>query len=245
MADAPARKWAHALLESHRIVEGGAAMEGWKNGYVMSGLAILLIGSIGLGVYGLIGGISASSEIFRFISLLIIFMAALAAAATVFFGLSMGNGQEAFGLPTGSVRALLAMGIMILFVVFGLPLITTPKDGPTRLADQPLTTTSVPVAQLPAAISQHQQQDLVVVVQDYGRAAGTTGATDPGAPARINVYQKVRARPAEELEVARQMLTAIVTLLTTVVGFYFGSRTATERLRDIDAVVPVAPPAAH
>jgi hypothetical protein len=203
-------------------------MNGWKNGYVMTGLAILLLGSLGLGLYGLFGGIDASSEIFRFISLLIIFMAALAAAATVFFGMQMGNVQEAFGLPTGSVRALLAMGIMILFVVFGIPLTSTPKNAPARLSDQPVSTVTVPLFQLPTAISQHEAQDLVVVVSDYGRVPN---GTDAGAPAKIAVYQKVRARPAEELDIARQMLTAIVTLLTTVVGFYFGSRSAAESLR--------------
>lgn len=202
----------------------------WHRSYVVSGLSILFIGSVGLGLYGLFGGVNASSEIVRFISLLIIFMAALAAAATVFVGLNMGNVFEAFGLPTGSVRALLAMGIMILFVVFGIPSITPPKDSPPRLSDQPVSTTSVPLAQLPAAISQHQAQDLVVVVVDYGRPAN---GGDQGAPAKINIYQKVRTRPAGELDIARQMLTAIVTLLTTVVGFYFGSKTATEK-RDTD-----------
>jgi len=216
-------------------------MNGWKNGYVMSGLGILIFGSIGLGIYGFLG---ANSETFRFISLLIIFMCALAAAATVFYGLEMGNVQEAFGLPSGSVRGLLAMGIMILFVVFGLPLITTPKDMPARLADQPVSTASVPLALLGSAISQHQAQDLVVVVTDYGRAAGATGVADPGAPAKISIYQKVRTRPTEELEIARQMLTAIVTLLTTVVGFYFGSRTAGERVRDDAAAAAAAAAAA-
>ena len=206
-----------------------------RNAYVIGGATMLVLGSIGLGLYAVLGGNGASSEIFRFISLLIIFVAALASAATVFFGLNLANAQEAFGLPTGSVRALLAMGIMILFVVFGLPLTTAAPDAAERIADKPVGTSTIPPGLLQNEINAYRGQGLIVVIADPGRSPGADPVTSPGTPARVELYQKVRARPAEELEIGRQMLTAIVTLLTTVVGFYFGSRSASEGMREAEA----------
>lgn len=210
-------------------------MPALRHNHVIGGVAMLAVAAFGLVIYAWFQGPGAGSEIFRFISLLIVFMAALAFTATVFFGLNLANAQEAFGLPTGSIRALLALGIMILFVVFGLPLTATPADAPLRVADKPIGTSLVPPALLEPEIAAYRRQDLVVIVGDRGRPVGANAAADPGAPARIDVYQKVRSRPAEELEVARQMLTAIVTLLTTIIGFYFGSRSVSEGLREAES----------
>lgn len=202
--------------------------------YAILGVIILLVGAVGLGAYAVFSA-DAVSQIFRFISLIILVIAALSITAMVFFGLGMGNREEAFGLPAGSIRSLLAIGIMVLFVVFGLPLVNPPPDVAPRLSDQPLATAAVARNELAAAVEQHRAQGLVVIVADYGRAPAAGAPADAGTPARIEVYEKIRARPSEELEIARQLLTAIVTLLTTVVGFYFGSRSAGEGLKEAEA----------
>jgi len=59
-----------------------------------------------------------------FIGLLIIFGGSLALIAVVFRWLGLQAPGEAFGLPSGSVRTLLAVGVMVLFAVFGLAAIS-------------------------------------------------------------------------------------------------------------------------
>lgn len=204
--------------------------------YVIGGVATLVASSavlIATIAWDFLGASSSADTTFRFIALLIIFMTALATCAAVFGGLRLGNAQEAFGLPTGSIRALLAIGIMILFVVFGLPLVTNDPGS----ALQPVVV-EVPRSDLNQAIQLHREQGLTVAVVNYGNDATTapnTGVLVPATPARIRIFGNATSRSPEQMDLAKQLLTAIVTLLTTVIGFYFGSRSTAEIARDAEA----------
>jgi hypothetical protein len=172
----------------------------------------------------------AGGETFRFIALVIIFMAALTLSAAVFVGLKLGNAHEAFGLPSGSVRALLAIGVMILFVVFGLPTVSPDQSEPIMVRES-----VVPRSELAAALQLHREQGLRLRVLDYGSDAVPATATTPpqiARPARFETYGRLDLRSPEEVDFGKQILTAIITLLTSVISFYFGSRSATEAARE-------------
>src|SRR5262249_38490144 len=66
---------------------------------------------------------------FWVIGMLVIFAAALSLITIVFSWLGLGAPSEAFGLPPGSIRTLLAVGVMVLFAVFGLAAVSLSKDG--------------------------------------------------------------------------------------------------------------------
>lgn len=166
-----------------------------------------------------------------FVGLLVLTATALTLTAIVFGGLNLNDANEAFGLPSGSVRTLLAVGVMVLFAVFGLKFFgnADAHTGEARLADKPFEQIEVAPARLAEEVERYKQsQSVLPVVVSPGRAA--SGA-DPGANARLNLYLLKAGRPAEAIDAQKQLLTAIITLLTTVVGFYFGSKSAGDGLR--------------
>jgi hypothetical protein len=171
-----------------------------------------------------------------FIVLMVIALAALAMAATVFSGLKLASAKEAFGLPSGSVRALLALGIMVLLVVFGLQyLVGGSNASPPHLADQPLATVSLPVAKVPGAVALYRQEHFTVVMVNPGEAASPGPPPVAEVPAQLALYPLTTARTQAETDLTKTLLTAILGLLSTVIGFYFGARSATDGMKAAQA----------
>ena len=177
---------------------------------------------------------NTGTSAFWFIGLLVVITATLTLTAIVFGALNLSNANEAFGLPSGSIRTLLAVGIMVLFAVFGLRFFADTQrfDQAQRLSEKPVEVVEAAYADKAAEVQRYEAQGFVAVVSNAGRAAGTNGAADPGANARISLYTREPRRSADAIDVQKQLLTSIVTLLTTVVGFYFGTRSATEGVRN-------------
>ena len=200
------------------------------------GGAAMLIGVLVTGLFVLpTPGEYASAS--SFIVLLVILIVALSATAIVFGGLELTNSSEAFGLPSGSIRTLLAIGIMILFAVFGLASLTGSKQL-TKINE-----VKVDSKQVKKEVVRYEAAQLVVVVETVGSpAVPASGAVAeiPAVEGKLVLYSKTKEAGAADLE--KQILTAIITLLTSVVGFYFGSKSAAEGARAVtDAGKPTVP----
>jgi len=131
----------------------------------------------------------------------VLLIAVLAAIALSFSLAGISDNRYAFGLPDGSIRAMLAMGLFAAFV-------GTAGFLYTGLA-HPTTSTA-----LGGYASEQEIQDLsktVVVLR--------TGPTVEGR-SPINVY--LRPDPAAS-DLAKQIFTTVATALVTIIGFYFGS----------------------
>ncbi|MDR7270645.1 small-conductance mechanosensitive channel [Pelomonas saccharophila] len=176
-----------------------------------------------------------------FVGLLVLTATALTLTAIVFGGLKLNDANEAFGLPSGSVRTLLAVGVMVLFAVFGLKFFgdTLDQAQTPRPSDKPFEQVEVPVARLEAELERYKQvKSVLVVVASPGRAAA---GNDAGANARLSLYTMESRPSTSALDAQKQLLTAIITLLTTVVGFYFGSKSAGDGMRGAAAAAPTDP----
>ncbi|MDT9001750.1 hypothetical protein RQP53_20905 [Paucibacter sp. APW11] len=177
-----------------------------------------------------------------FVALLVLMTAALTLTAIVFGGLNLNDPGEAFGLPSGSVRTLLAVGVMVLFAVFGLKFFAdaSAQGQQPMISDKPVAQIKVAADRLSDEVARYEkEQALKVIVTANGRLAT---ATDAGVPAEASVYLIERRRSADAVDVQKQLLTAIITLLTTVIGFYFGSKSASEGLKRGGGVNPPADP---
>lgn len=174
------------------------------------------------------------SNPFWFVGMLVIFGAALALIAVVFRWLGIAAPDEAFALPSGSIRTLLAVGVMVLFTVFGLAAVSSNDSGfMPRVSPQPIGTAVAPAASaaLTAEIQRYERQGIVAVVEQADAASAT-----------LKLHSVERVKPAETSDMQKQLITALVTLLTSVVSFYFGSRSA-EVARDANAKATAADPA--
>ena len=180
-----------------------------------------------------------------FVGLLVLTATALTLTSIVFGGLKLNDANEAFGLPSGSVRTLLAVGVMVLFAVFGLKFFVDTQDQAMmpKPSDKPFEQVDVPMTRLEGELERYKQvKSVLVVVSSPGRAAS---GNDAGANARLALYT-LESRPnTSALDAQKQLLTAIITLLTTVVGFYFGSKSAGDGMRGAAAAAPPADPGAQ
>ena len=185
-----------------------------KTGILVSiGLLILVFGFTILLAYP--APVLRSNPVW-FIGMLIIFGASMGLMAVVFSWLGLQAPGEAFGLPSGSIRTLLAIGVMVLFAVFGLAAIST-DEGSQRPSDQPLPTVAIvngDTAVVQAEIKRYKALNVVAVP-----------ASISASGAELKLYRMESFRSQEATDLQKQIITALVTLLTSVVSFYFGSRT--------------------
>lgn len=113
----------------------------------------------------------------------------------------------ALGLPEGSIRAFLTIGLLVLVAVFG----TFIYFESGKSASYTIVRTDVPVASPDELASLVKSVGDKFVVIPKGKTADVVSATPDTTRA----------------DVAKQLLTMIATALTTVIGFYFGTSAAT------------------
>jgi hypothetical protein len=134
----------------------------------------------------------------------------------------MTDGTQALGLPQGSVRALLAFALAIVFVAVSswtlgglfdpIGLQIAKDDGPTADVD--------------AFLKRYQGDPRYIIVEtpqdkDNKTSSGT-------------VFIKREAPDKDVLDIAKQIVTISATVLVTIVGFYFGSKSTTDVAKSVN-----------
>ena len=125
----------------------------------------------------------------------------------------MTDGTQALGLPQGSVRALLAFALAIVFVAVSSWTLGGLFDpmGPEVAKDQGAT------ADVEAFLKPYENDHYIIV--ETQPDAKTSAAT---------VYLRREAPEKDVVDIAKQIVTITATVLVTIVGFYFGSKSTTD-----------------
>lgn len=150
---------------------------------------------------------------------ILILFGAMALTATLFRRLGLSDRSEPLALPPGSVRAVIALALVVLFAIISVMLF--------QVLSQPYVIKSIS-AQAKDELLQQSANRMIAVLPAACAASGVEGGC----------FDVHLARPhgEESTDIAKQLLVLIGTLMTSLVSFYFAARTA--------SAAPAAPDAA-
>ena len=214
------------LLESlHKV-------SGWKivGVVVITLLMLVLLATVIFGVPTVFGPVPVGEiqiglvVVFAIVVLLIL----LTAMAVVFSSLNSDNSKETLGLPDGSIRALIAFLLIMIFIIMSVYLFRTVAVGEVGVPLKDLTVLEVTKLGGQIQIS-HIEPHLNATNEPTGN---------------FDVFPIVAVTPGAE-QLALQMITILGTLVTAVSAFYFGSATAarpqsgaSEAPHKVDSITP-------
>ena len=126
--------------------------------------------------------------------------------------LDMGAPGEALGMPEGSIRALIAMSLILIFAIIGIQVFAAGSAG-TELISTGLTQAQIDALRADGAIV--VSQTLLTPVP-----------APPAAPLYDVMTRTVMTQEAHDFGL--QLMTTVSTLVVAVAGFYFGSRAVSQ-----------------
>ena len=141
------------------------------------------------------------------VAAIVVFMSVLFLVAAGFSVMGLTDPRQALGLPEGSIRSVIALLLIMIFIIFGIHLFRVVANGVSDYRG----IMSTPPA--PASPGQRIIAQKVPSEKPGGEPAYEVWAINP-------VSEEARA-------LAQQLITTVGTLVVAVSGFYFGSSTAT------------------
>lgn len=154
----------------------------------------------------------------------------LTAVATMFSILNLTNSTQALGLPEGSIRAVIALSLIVLFAILSVFLYQNiSKGGPL-----------IPIAEMSAA-----ERTQFFQANPNARDIQAVLSRNKDGSVKDGYYDvKYRSVNAASDDFAKQLLVLLGTLMTAVTSFYLGAGTATSGVKaGTDAAAgPAAPP---
>ncbi len=113
--------------------------------------------------------------------------------------------KEALGMPEGSIRALIAMSLILMFAIIGVTVLYTGMSG------DPVQSNGITAAEL------DRLENVQIVAISVVDPAASPGSERFNVTARPEISQTGH-------DFGLQLLTTVSTLVVAVAGFYFGSR---------------------
>jgi hypothetical protein len=207
-------------------------------------LVLLLAVGVGGGLFYLlsqnVGVISASSLTWGSVALVgliaVFVVAALVSVAFRLVGLS--DQKQALALPEGSVRAIIALSLLVMFSVLSVYLYSDLSQSAEVVYTPMFSKDDAEKFKAKLGDAYFYTEEVKVAVQAEKGTATSGTETKPNTETKYVVYYHKNRSVASE-DTAKHLLTMLQTLLTTVVGFYFGARTAASSGQSTDSARPV------
>jgi nitrogen fixation/metabolism regulation signal transduction histidine kinase len=136
----------------------------------------------------------------------------LTAVATMFSILGLTNKDQAMGLPEGSIRAVIALSLIVLFAILSVFLYQSISIGGARFK-----------------IDEMSTADRAEFIRSHTNARDIQSSETKGKPGFYDVTYR-SANPASE-DFAKQLLVLLGTLMTAITSFYLGAGTVTSAVR--------------
>jgi len=137
---------------------------------------------------------------------IVLLLICLAGITYIFTRLGSGDATQALGLPAGSIQAVIALSLVVLFAILSIFLFSSMKAQPLR--------------SLPGLSAADRDAQLPVLGSTF---AGFRADVDGKGATTFTIFVRDPEGEARN-DIAKQLLILIGTLMTSAVGFYFGSR---------------------
>lgn len=154
---------------------------------------------------------------------IMILFGSVSLVSTLFARLKLSDKSQALALPEGSIRAAIALALIVLFAIISIMLYQSSSNP------QVIKITGVSEAVLPSMIQNPANQVAAVVPENC------TTDTDPTTEACADKHFSVHVRLApsqESTDLAKQLLILIGTLMTSVTSFYFAQRASEKKSQE-------------
>lgn len=157
---------------------------------------------------------------------IMILFGSLALTSTLFARLGLDDRSQALALPNGSVRAAIAMSLIVLFAIIAIMLHQSVAD-PYKISGLTEAEKSLMVRDLASRVIAIKREPCAEAPKATPAAAAGSAPADAAAACepRFEVHL-VPPRGQESTELAKQLLVLIGTLMTSVTSFYFAARTS-------------------
>ncbi|HYX09674.1 MAG TPA: hypothetical protein VE912_23300 [Bacteroidales bacterium] len=142
------------------------------------------------------------------LSSVVVFLIMIIASVSLLNHYKLTNSNEAFGLPSGSVRAILALSLLIIFAISSLYLYTKLKDPGQIYKITNLTKNQV------------DSLKAVNIIAKYPNEKNPSHYDIEG----LDTYNTTASN-----DFAKQVITIISTLLVAISGFYFGAKVSKQQ----------------
>ena len=190
-----------------------ASAAGWL------GTALILVGLIAfIGTLAVTGSAVPTSLGFAAIVGVALLSVTLVGIIVLSRAIGVTDPTQALGLPSGSVRALLAFALAIVFVAAASWTLGGLFDPMGPLVAK----ATLPADQLDGFLKPYQS-DQYVVFKSEGE--------DKDSKISAKIYLRREAPQKDVVDLAKQIVTISATVLVTIVGFYFGAQSSSDATR--------------